>query len=155
MKIQHCAFKIDYSGIAKELCSEVIVLNFLDDTKHHKFNAIWDTGATNSVITKNVVNKLNLIPTGMTEVHGVNSKSIRNTYLVNFFLPNRIGIKEVNVTESEIHGVDVLIGMDIICIGDFSIANYKGQTTFCYSFPPHHNKIDLCERAEKINKKKS
>lgn len=44
---------------------------------------IWDTGATSSVITKNVVDKLGLKPISKTQVCGVNGKSIENVYLVN------------------------------------------------------------------------
>lgn len=45
--------------------------------------------------------------------------------------------------------------MDIIQRGDFSIANGSGETLFSFSMPPHERKIDLVERAYKLNDRKN
>ena len=99
------------------------------------FLAIWDTGATSSVITKKVVDNLGLAPTGIVEVHGVHGKNYRNKYIVCIQLPNNIQVKNVEVTDGDLGDADVLIGMDIISLGDFSVSNYKEKTTFTFRIP--------------------
>ncbi len=55
----------------------------------HNMKALWDTGATNCVITKKVATQLNLAPVSKAIVHGVDGPSKQNVYLVNIYLPNR------------------------------------------------------------------
>jgi len=102
------------------------------------FNAIWDTGATGSVINQRVVDACKLQATGMKQVHGVNSTSMCEVYLVNIILPNNVGFVNVHVTKGELPGstgIDVLIGMDIITGGDFSITNKNNKTVFSFRCP--------------------
>lgn len=106
----------------------------------HPFKAIWDTGATNSVITEAVVSACGLAPVGITQVHGVNSTSLSETYLVNILLPNATGVPNVKVTKGTLGGgSDVLIGMDIITLGDFAITNLNGKTVFSFCMPSHRS----------------
>ena len=49
-------------------------------TKSTNILGIWDTGATNSVITKEVAKELNLKPIGMTKVRGVHGIKDVNIY---------------------------------------------------------------------------
>ena len=151
----HHAFKIQYDRIVNVLISDVTISDF-ENKNQVDFKAIWDTGATNSVITKNVVDKLGLVPTGMTKVLGVNSCSEQPTFLINLVLPNKVAVLNINVTQCDLNsgGNDVLIGMDVISIGDFSVSHH-GKTTFCFSAPSHPNIIDLVEKAERSNKRKS
>jgi predicted aspartyl protease len=100
-----------------------------------EFNCIWDTGATNTVISQKVVTECGLQPIGMTRVKGVNSESTKYTYLVNVILPNGVGLAHLKVIESDIGGSDVLIGMDVISKGDFVVTNYKGKTVFSFRTP--------------------
>lgn len=46
-------------------------------------------------------------------------------------------VQNTTVIDSEIgsQGIDILIGMDIIKLGDFAISNYKGQTQFSFRIP--------------------
>ncbi len=55
-----------------------------------EFEAIWDTGATNSVITQTVIDACGLVATGMAQVHGVHGVAQSETYLVNIALPNKV-----------------------------------------------------------------
>ena len=69
-----------------------------------EFMAIWDTGATNSVVTEAVVDKCGLIPTGMVKTSGVHGTRLSETYLVNVILPNKVGIPNVRVTRGNFPG---------------------------------------------------
>lgn len=100
-----------------------------------EFDALWDTGATNSVITQNVIDACALAPTGMAQVHGVNGTSQAETYLVNIGLPNMVMFTSMRVTKGQLRGTDVLIGMDIINNGDFAISNHDGKTKFTFRVP--------------------
>lgn len=151
------AFTIEYNGIARMINSECGVSeSFIPNIKNgphpqvRKYVALWDTGATASVITQKVVNELKLRPTGMTKAFHAQGEGFVNTYLVNILLPNSVGFHSLQVTEGTLNGFDVLIGMDIISKGDLSLCNSNGKTTFSFQFPPEH-KIDF---VEEINKKK-
>lgn len=100
-----------------------------------QFMGLWDTGASGSVISKTVVDKLDLKPIGKSKVFHANGESIVNVYAINLFLPNQVGFQFVKVTEGILNGFELLIGMDIITTGDFSITNVGGKTTFSFRVP--------------------
>lgn len=141
--IPNLSFTIQYAAITRELISKVKISKAFDPQKtnpknvqQHEFNAIWDTGATGSVITKKVAEKCSIEPIRMAEVHHAKGKSRTNVYLVNIFLPNKVLVPMLSVTEGDLSGkVDVLIGMDIISIGDFAVSNCGGRTTFTFRMP--------------------
>ena len=100
------------------------------------FAAIWDTGATGSVITQSVVDACGLFPTGTANVRHVEGESRQETYLVNIALPNGVAYPGVRVTKANLStGVEVLIGMDIIGTGDFAVSNFDGLTKFSFRVP--------------------
>jgi predicted aspartyl protease len=105
-----------------------------------KVNAIWDTGASATAITQNVVDKLGLLPTGITNVNTANGTALQNTYIVDVGLPNQVKVKDVTVTAAAAFsgGCDVLIGMDIIGLGDFSVTNYNDETCMSFRIPSVH-----------------
>jgi hypothetical protein len=100
-------------------------------------NALWDTGATKSVLTSATVKKLGLTPVGVTTINHAGGTSQSNTYLVNFYLPNRVIIPGVLVSECEdIAGnFGAIVGMDIIASGDLSITNMGGKTCMSFRIP--------------------
>lgn len=58
--------------------------------------------------------------------------------MVNFRLPNRVGIGGAIVTEFPEPigpGIDAILGMDVIVLGDFSITNVGGQTWMSFRTP--------------------
>lgn len=105
---------------------------------NHQFTAIWDTGAQGSVITTGVAAACGLAPTGVSNVLGVHGAKKCFTYLVNIVLPNGVQVRDVRVTEGQLPGGpggDVLIGMDIITLGDFAVTNKDGNTWFSFRVP--------------------
>ena len=117
-----------------------------------EFVGIWDTGATGTVITKNVVDRLLLKPIGKTRVYHADGNSIVNVYAINLFLPNKVAFPFVRVTEGNLNGADLLIGMDIITMGDFSVTNTEANTTFSFRIPSI-KEVDFVKEQEehKIN----
>lgn len=97
----------------------------------------WDTGATGTCISKNLVSKFNLVPIGKVKVHTPSGIGIMNQYMINLILNNEVMFENWIVMDSEIgkQGIDVLIGMDIISKGDFALSNFKGRTQFSFRLP--------------------
>jgi hypothetical protein len=104
---------------------------------HHATNALWDTGATNSVITETTARQLNLTPIGMTKMNHAGGISYKNKYLINIVLPNRVGMAGIEVCDMPDNSNDfgILIGMDVISQGDFSISNFNKDTWFSFRMP--------------------
>lgn len=102
----------------------------------HPFKGIWDTGATGSVITDKVVAACNLAPIGVCQVQTAGGSQSSPVYLVTVTLPNHVGVSEVRVTQGALgDGADVLIGMDIITLGDFAVTHPQGNTVFSFRIP--------------------
>jgi predicted aspartyl protease len=136
-------------GILTELRSEIQITEptfnpiITDPSGLPVFQAIWDTGASGSVITQKVVDALGISPVGMTMVHGANSSTNSNVYLVSLLLPSHV-IVRTRVTLASLVGVDALIGMDVIAMGDFHISNVKGITVMSFRTPSQH-KVDYVQ----------
>jgi predicted aspartyl protease len=141
MPPQVFAFTASYNGLSRVLETQVVISQSFDPVNqnsppHKEFAAIWDTGATASVITSNVVSQCDLKPIGMAKTHTAGGVIHTPVYLVCIGLPNRIKIPLVRVTEGNLGpNADVLIGMDIICMGDFVVTNKDGKTVFSYRMP--------------------
>ena len=116
------------------------------------FQALWDTGATRSSITQNVVQSLALIHTTFTDVeHAGGITNNVPVYLVNIVLPNRVQFSGVEVAESKLPpNIDVIIGMDIITQGDFAVTNRGSKTTFSFRHPPQAD-IDFVKEDNRSN----
>jgi hypothetical protein len=150
-----------YSSRVDRITTQVTVYAGFDPAKGempgapHATEALWDTGATRSFITAATANALGLVPTGTTFINHAKGKEKTNTYIVNFWLPNQVGMVGIPAAEcAEIDSrggpvIGALIGMDIIAQGDLSITNVDGKT--CMSFrTPSIKKIDYVDEANKL-----
>lgn len=126
-------------GLSRVLITPIDIL-IPNTSRNVKSKAIWDTGATASVISAKVIADLGLIPTGMSQVHTANGVVNQPTFIVDIKLPNNVIVKDVTVTrvDSLSGNCDVLIGMDIINIGDFSVTNHNGVTCMSFRIPSSH-----------------
>jgi len=155
-KTRHYAFKQDYSALSSRLTTNADIFDVSTGVagKGIKVTALWDTGATKSAITPVVAQTLNLIPFNRVKVNGVNNISMADVVKISIGLPNMVMAKEVNVMVCNlVKNIDLLIGMDIIQLGDFSISNGEGKTLFSFAMPPFENKTDLYEKALAVNKR--
>ena len=108
----------------------------LNDFKTFEYSALWDTGATNSLITQKVVSECALSPIGIVNIFTPSGENKANSYFVSIWLPNRVCFLQVRVSEGFLAGdIDLLIGMDIMNQGDFVVNNLKGITTFSFRVP--------------------
>ncbi|MBO4963750.1 MAG: retroviral-like aspartic protease family protein [Prevotella sp.] len=134
------AFTINYRQIVESVVTECTVSNVavddhtkLDDGVHCL--AIWDSGATSSIITRDIIEKLNLQPVGLCQVAGIHGTEYEYTYYINLQVPGEMTFKILEVTEGDLEDVDVLIGMDVISQGDFCISNGNKETVVAFRCP--------------------
>ena len=97
---------------------------------------LWDTGARCSSISFRIVEKLDLLPVDTCVLSTANGYVKANMYQIDLHLPNNVIIQDMKVTCSDIgNDTDILIGLDVIYRGDFSITNVNGYTTFTFRVP--------------------
>ena len=153
------AFTLKSNGILNMLKTDTLVLSDIrkKDTSYTPklWRGLWDTGASKSSITQRIVDDLNLIPVGNTNISTANGVVAVNTYFVDFGLPNGVTVKNVLVSCADLgEDIDVLIGMDIIRHGDFSITNVNNKTTFSFR-TPSVEEIDYVKESRNINEDKN
>lgn len=136
------SFVFNYNKIENQLKTTVEIAKAFDPKKTKnppllkKYNAIWDTGATNTVISEKIIDECGLKPIGMAVVHTSERTTKSKVYIVNIMLPLKIGFPFVQVTKGKLsNDIDVLIGMDIITRGDFAVTNKNWRTTFSFRIP--------------------
>lgn len=140
MSAETRAFTASGNGILSTLVVPVDVFPAFDPQiepvpQAHRFNAIWDTGATNTCISSRVAQACNLRQLGWASSHTANGVRRCKTYLVNIKLITGAGFVGITVSEAPITGGDLLIGMDIITRGDFVVTNHNGKTVFTFRTP--------------------
>ncbi len=139
--------KSNPAGLMKAIISPCIVKKVKSELQG-QFNGLWDTGATSSVITKKIATELGLAPIGKADVRHAGGSGTADMYLVDIILPNQVNVQSVTVIEGILYGFDLLIGMDIITLGDLSITNHKGNTTFTFCIPSR-KEVDFVKEIDK------
>lgn len=152
---EYQAFTATCNGIATKLICDVELSN---GATVITVPGQWDTGATNSCISHDVVDKLSLAPIGYVNNLTPSGSVYQKSYSVDISLPNHLRVTDVRVSESEIgaQGIGILLGMDIIRHGDFSISNFNGHTVFSFRYPSvaHTDFVKLHNATHAIKKDK-
>lgn len=152
------AFTTKSEGRIREIITDIgVSLPFIEDDIPQSDNrilrtkALWDTGATNCVVTKQTAKELNLKPISVTKVSHADGISLANVYLVNIYLPNNLVVPSVRVTEcaDNAGNFGVIIGMEVITMGDFAITNVETKTTVSFRIPSIKT-IDYVQEADDI-----
>lgn len=131
-----------YDGVTNVILTPVLVCDAVDMSSKAEIQsvfrteeAMWDTGATNSLISMDVVEKLGLKPYGKCLVSDNSTVEERDTYKVHMVLPTGQSALNVECMLTLSDDYDVVIGMDIITQGDFAISNAEGKSLFSYRRP--------------------
>jgi hypothetical protein len=118
--------------------------------------ALWDTGATRSCIKPELKDRLKsyINWTGSpTTFAGIGGKVRANFTLVSLFIADNFELEGCPVYVLDFPGnTGILIGMDIIRIGDFAVCNADGKTSFSFAMPPFPDRINLADKADAFNK---
>ena len=130
------SFTNTYQGISDVLVSDIIVIATKDPNKpQENAKALWDSGAMCSVISKDLANKLKLQPVSVKRIGTPSGTMSAEMYVVDLILPNKIEVERVQVLGAYPSSTDMLIGMDVIGLGDFAVTNYLNQTAFSFRIP--------------------
>ena len=127
-----------FDKVVRDIQSDLVVVGSGERISGNKtpvvVKAIWDTGAYGSVISPKVAEELGLIPVGVKPIQTANGTYEAYAYVVDVMLPNRLVIRGVEVSESDLKVCDALIGMDIISMGEMKVTN-KPTTKFIFRIP--------------------
>jgi len=100
--------------------------------------AMWDTGASDSIVRSELVEALGISPksakvTSFGGGVGGERKDLR-PYSIDLLLSEQMLLSEVQIYSSEI-AFDMIIGLDIISKGCFYIENNGSELKFIFSLP--------------------
>ena len=141
---EHHAFSVHMDEHNRQIITDVCLSDSTQNVKAVADNApnatkckgLWDTGAMMTVVSSRLVTKLQLPTVSMTPIVGVNGTSYTTTHVIDLWLPNYYVVRKIPVVKGDLTNYfDVLIGMDIIKRGDFSISNYQGKMIFSFRCP--------------------
>jgi predicted aspartyl protease len=134
-----------YTGLVDSILTPVDIFSRVyDDITSYLTNALWDTGAMGSVISPEIVKKLNLDIVDTVRIDGINGSSMAEVAVASIHFPNGAVIKDLRVAVCDMSpGNEVIIGMDAISQMDFAITNGGGQTQISFAIPPFNIRIDF------------
>lgn len=133
------AFTLTEKSVVKRLRTKLYIFKKYTSGQEleesQRYVGIWDTGATETCITHKVVSDLGLTPSHTTTLSTAGGDNEVNVCCIDVMLPNNVVLTDVIVTEVHLTDGDVLIGMDVISQGDFSVTNYNGNTKLSFRIP--------------------
>lgn len=117
-----------------QLTCSVMVKN---DPRMVMATALWDTGATTSMVATDVAEHLGLKDSASASIQTPTGISDIPTCYADIELPNGVTIDSVRMVKAPIQdqGIGLIIGMDIISQGDFAISNRNNMTQFTFRMP--------------------
>ena len=136
------SFLTTFPSIVRAVVTDMrlIICESVTATQIVRCKALWDTGAVTSVIDRSFAAKLGLSPFGTGRAYTAQGFYESSMYLVDVLLPNDIIVKGLRVGDGEFQGFDMLIGMDVISLGDLHLTN-GGNTVFKFASPSESNKV--------------
>jgi hypothetical protein len=124
-----------------------------------EIKTLWDTGATLSFIKPKVRDQLRLrmFRTGTpVSIIGVGGLVEADFTFVSLIFANSIALEYCTAYVVDFPGnFDMVIGLDIINMGDFSVCNADNKTSFSFIIPPLPNRINYSEIANALNNQKN
>jgi predicted aspartyl protease len=114
-----------------------IKICLINARRYYETQGIIDTGSIGSVISSNLVEKLEGIPYNYQFVNTASSHKIMTpVYKASIILCNQIEITNLTVSEGTLPaGQECLIGMDILSLGDLAITHFENKTCLSFRIP--------------------
>ncbi|MDR1786071.1 MAG: retropepsin-like domain-containing protein [Spirochaetaceae bacterium] len=150
------AFEQRYSVRTENLITEVEVFPdpIKDKSRCAKIRAKWDTGANHTVISMSLMEKLRLVPIDSEILSGLGGSQTVDVVRLAVKLPNDLFVSSRHIGVCHLQSLqnfDMLIGMDIIQLGDFHISNAGGKTSLSFVIPPLPAPFSLAAEAGRLN----
>ena len=159
--VKHRGFDVLYNCSVKELITPVKFSPMLTTDKTFYNNpveveALWDTGSMVTCMKSSLWERLSICPfdtADRIELAGVGGRVKTKLTIANLILAPNLEIEYCPIYVLDFPGdADILIGMDIIKMGDFVVCNADEKTSFSFAVPPFPDRISLIEKAEAANK---
>ncbi|GHV75630.1 hypothetical protein AGMMS49942_04510 [Spirochaetia bacterium] len=159
-RIEHRAFTVAYEGITNEISTPVRLEPVFTYDKslvgtQIEVDALWDTGAAMTCIKPSLRDRLKLRQSELVEpitLSGSGDVEAEGT-LVSFWLVPNFVVELCPVYIADFPGdEELLIGMDIITLGDFAVCNANGMTSFSFAVPPFPDRINFADKADVANR---
>ncbi len=127
----------------KDIITQVKVGSALNKDTMLSVNALWDTGASSTCISKALSKKLGLGIIGKHRMRTASGIQTVPEHIIDITLPNNLHIPMIPAVEFVgAPNFDILIGMDLITLGDFAITNAGRTSCVSFRFPPASVHID-------------
>jgi len=154
----YSAFFVKYKGVTNELTTPASILPLFTTNPAFfgvpfEIEALWNTGATTTCIKPALWKRLELYPleSGCTELSGIGGNVATDLTLINLLLAPKFEIEGCPVYVVDFPGnADILIGMDIISMGDFAVCNTGKTSSFSFVIPPFSDRINFVDKAGSI-----
>jgi len=127
-----------FNSIQKRIITPINIFNtFVETQKQSTESALWDTGATISAITPKLVNDLWFVPAGTMAISGITGALDVEFILATIQLPDGILRQNIKMAVCDFsQNINVILGMDIITLGDFELLHGNNNTVFSFTSPP-------------------
>jgi len=123
-----------YRGIAR-VYGMSLQIDCPDKRSGRQYFAIWDTGASGTCISNKLAEFLKLEPVSFVDTNTANGAVRCPVFLVDIRFESGLTFQNVPVAAANMLTYDVLIGTDIISLGDFSVTNLNGETCVTFGIP--------------------
>lgn len=142
-----CGFSRQYKNIPSQLLIPIHIIDPITWDSSIECQGLIDTWATNCVISSRMASELNLIQSWLVKTYHAWGVSDCKQYTVKLELPDSYITNTLLVTEwpIDLQGFDVLIGMDVITEGDFTMTKKDGWLLISF-ITPSQWAINLVER---------
>jgi predicted aspartyl protease len=107
--------------------------------------ALVDTGATNTSVSNALAASLGLEVVDRCLVDAAGGTHRSNVYSIDVLLRSMVNFVNIRATEfvKTVQTFDIIIGMDILMLGDLAITNHNHQTVLSFRVPPGAEHIDF------------
>lgn len=144
---------ISYNGITNRIKCEAFVSK-PGDLQKVKLNALWDTGATQCVISERYAQSIGLMKVGVASMNHAGGTDDVNVYVADIELLNKVVVRDVKLLSTKsINDFDMIIGMDVITLGDFCVTNKDKKTVVSFRYPSE-SCIDFVKDSEDMKIKR-
>jgi hypothetical protein len=141
--VTHSGFTVVYDSVVDQLEQPLDIFAVVSGDAKLRHDAVrvtayWDTGAISSFISESLRKRLLLRTTGHTEpVYGLSGNEDADVTYISIKLPDDTLLKNKKILVGNLGGSEMLlIGMDIISEGEFSVRKIGGKTSFSFIMPP-------------------
>ena len=94
---------------------------------------MWDTGSQYTFLSSRIVEALQLKPVGKAGISGISGNSDADVYNVHVVLPSGDAVINVEALGCGYSDYDVIIGMDIIMLGEFHFDRMDDHSVFSFN----------------------